>query len=271
MARREVRWETGTFVAEGLNGLREALEAGFPPRQVFVAADAPSRVEELIGRAARSGSEILRVEGEALRRVLDTVHPQSVAAVVPFVHVTVGALAGRGEHGPVLVAAGVADPGNAGTIVRSAAAAGARGVVFCTGSVDPYNPKVVRATAGSIFRVPLAAGISGNEALGELGRAGFRRVAAQAHGGVAHTSCHLAGEVALVVGSESHGLDGSLAGELDEAVTVPLAAGSESLNVAMAATLLLFEAARQAGSGGTGAAGRIGTDLEGRMSKGGRG
>ena len=142
----------------------------------------------------------------------------------------------------VLVAPHIADPGNAGTLIRSAAAAGAETIVLGPGSVDAYNPKTVRASAGACFAVQIVEGVPAVQALEALGNAGVRRVGALAAGGVAPEAVDLTGPTAIVLGHEVHGLAADL--PLDERITIPML-GAESLNVGMAGTLLLFEAARQ--------------------------
>ena len=136
----------------------------------------------------------------------------------------------------VLVADQLADPGNAGTIIRSAEAAGADAVVLTPGSVDPYNPKVVRASAGSLFRVPVV-----EATLASL--SAFRRLGTSSHRGDLYTDPVYHGRVAVVVGNEAHGLDDDA--EIDQWITIPHSGPAESLNVAMAATVLAFEVARQ--------------------------
>ena len=132
--------------------------------------------------------------------------------------------------------AGVADPGNAGTIVRSAVAAGAQAVVFSPGSVDPWNPKTVRASAGALFRVALA----------EAGPEG-ERVGADPYRGVPYDQADLTGPLTLVVGNEAHGLEQTAA--VDRWVSIPMAPDIESLNVASAAAVICFEIARQRRAG----------------------
>jgi TrmH family RNA methyltransferase len=145
----------------------------------------------------------------------------------------------------VVVCAEVRDPGNLGTIVRSAAAAGAGAVVCCSRSVDLYNPKVVRSSAGMLFHVPVVAGPEAPVALDEIGRWGLRRWGTDASRGCDYSSADLASPVALVFGNESHGLGPPTAGRLDGTLTIPMADGSESINVASAASVICFEAARQ--------------------------
>jgi TrmH family RNA methyltransferase len=141
-----------------------------------------------------------------------------------------------------VVAPLLSDPGNAGTLIRSAAAAGAGKIVLGPGSVDAYNPKTVRASAGACFAVEIVEGVPAVEALEALGSAGVQRVGACTTGGSAPEAVDLTRPTAIVLGHEVHGLAADLS--LDARVTIPMR-GTESLNVAMAGTVLFFEAARQ--------------------------
>ncbi|HEX6569753.1 MAG TPA: RNA methyltransferase, partial [Acidimicrobiales bacterium] len=140
---------------------------------------------------------------------------------------------------------GVSDPGNAGTLLRSAEAAGGGAVLFCNGSVDPYGPKCVRSSAGSVFRLAVARDGPAAAALAALAAAGVRSVATLARGAPPYDAVDLTGPVALVLGSEAHGLPAAVAVAADTAVTIPMAGRAESLNVGMAGTILCFEALRQ--------------------------
>src|SRR5262249_50795522 len=142
----------------------------------------------------------------------------------------------------VVVGARLSDPGNVGTLMRSIAAAGGGALGLGSGSVDAYNPKVVRASAGACFAIRTVEGVSAVEILTTLGAHGYRRLAASAHGGRPPEAYDLREPTAFVLGHEAHGFEGEL--PVDDVVTLPMAAG-ESLNVAMAGTALLFEAARQ--------------------------
>jgi TrmH family RNA methyltransferase len=154
-------------------------------------------------------------------------------------------------RGVVVVTDEVQDPGNLGTIVRSAEAAGAVAVIVGRGSqgVDPWNPKVVRGSAGAILGLPVLAVDEPASTLVALRGRGFRAVGAAADADAAYTDVDLTGPVAIVIGSESHGIGPALAGELDATVVIPMAGPTESLNAAVAASILLFEAARQARTG----------------------
>jgi len=167
-------------------------------------------------------------------RLASTESPQPVLAVVRIPAPPLDLAAA----GLVVVADRIADPGNLGTILRSAEAAGFEAVVVTAGSVDPFNPKVVRASAGSLFRMPVL-----HADLTAVHAAGLRTVGTSSHRGSAHTEADLTGRIALVVGNEARGLPDDAA--VDEWVTIRHHGRAESLNVAMAATVLCFEAARQ--------------------------
>jgi TrmH family RNA methyltransferase len=149
------------------------------------------------------------------------------------------------DGGCVIVCVGVGDPGNLGTILRSAAASGCRAVVCCGGSVDPYNPKCVRASAGALLRVAVVTGGDPIPVLEQLRARGWECVASVPRGGTSHTDADLSGPVALLLGNEARGLDPQVEALVDRSVTVEIAESAESLNVAMAATVLAFEARRQ--------------------------
>ncbi|HEX5365773.1 MAG TPA: TrmH family RNA methyltransferase, partial [Acidimicrobiales bacterium] len=178
--RRSARTAEGAFVVEGPTLVGEALRARVTVEEVVAGGSCPG---ELLDRAAAAGATVRRADDVALARSLDAVTPQGVAAVVRLPHRT--AEEALGEAGPLaLVLVGVADPGNAGTLLRSAEAAGAGAVVFCDGSVDPFGPKCVRSSAGSVLRLSVARDGEGAEALGACARRGLRTVATRASGGV---------------------------------------------------------------------------------------
>lgn len=243
--RRAARWEHRRFVVEGPKLLAEALAGGASVEAVFLddnAADDDHR--RLAARAAGTGARTFQTAAGVLSRACDAVTPQPVVAIVAMVDRPITDLSPR-PPGPVVVAVDLQDPGNAGTVLRSAAASGSGAVVFCSGAVDVYNPKAVRASAGALFHLPIVVGVPAAEALDRLGRCGLRRVATVARGGQAYDRTDLSSPMALVLGSESHGLPSGLDDHLDERVTIPMVSSSESLNVAMAATVICFEAARQ--------------------------
>ncbi len=243
--RRAARWDARRFVVEGPKLLQEALAAGAAVEAVYL--DDGSATPEHLGLAEQArerGARLYRTVPGVLARACDAVTPQPVAAVVEMVDQPLDRLAAL-RPDPVVVAVDLQDPGNAGTVIRSAAASGVGAVVFCAGAVDIFNPKTVRASAGSVFHVPMAAGAAVEDALEAVAAWGLRRVATVARGGRPYDQTDLGRPTAIVLGSESHGLPERLADRLDERVTIPMVAATESLNVAMAATVVCFEAARQ--------------------------
>jgi len=242
--RRSARDAERAFVAEGAKVIGEALAAGAAIEAVYVDPAATPAEIELTERCLAAGARVWPLEAGVLARVGGTVSPQPLVAVVAAVDVPLQELLGRGP-GLLVVCSDLRDPGNAGTVVRSAEAAGAGGVVFCDGCVDAFNPKTVRASAGAVLHVPVVNGVATDQAMDAVGRAGLRRLGAVARGGVDYVEADLASPVALVVGNEAHGLTGPAAERLDGLVTIPMTGRAESLNVGMATAVLCFEAARQ--------------------------
>jgi TrmH family RNA methyltransferase len=240
LSRRSAREGERVFVVEGATVLAEALDGGHVPESVFVAAGAP--VGDVVERAVVAGARIFTLASGVLERVADTTTPQPVVAVLPFVDRPLEAVRGARL---LVVAVDVRDPGNAGTLLRSAEASGADGVLCCEGSVDVYNPKTVRASAGSLFHVPVVAGGDPVEVLSEMGTWGVRRLATTATGGRDYTELDLTEPTAFVLGNEAHGLAPETTELVDDWVTIPMVGRTESLNVGMAAAVLCFEAARQ--------------------------
>jgi RNA methyltransferase, TrmH family len=236
------RREAEAFVVEGPRILEAALDRGASLESAYIGPGADRAFSPLITRLRSLGITIEELKEGVLERIGDTVTPQPVLAVASMTRIELDAL---DRDGPVLVAVTVRDPGNAGTLVRSAEAAGAAGVVFSGNSVDPYAPKVVRSSAGAVFGIPIVEADDPVKVLDALGRQGRRRFAAVASGGERFDRVDLSGSVAIVLGNEAAGLPSDLDGCLDGRVTVPIEPPADSLNVGMAGTVLAFEAARQ--------------------------
>lgn len=234
-------------MAEGVTLLSEALAAGAALESVYAAPGAP---EDLLAEAGRRGARVFTLAPGVIERVADTATPQPVMAVLAMPSFGGAALAGADA---VVVCVDVRDPGNAGTVMRSAVAAGFGALIMCGTSVDPYNPKTVRASAGAIFRLPVVVAAGTSELIEDLGRAGLKRVAAVSAGGRAPWELDLSGPVALLVGNEAHGLGPDALSTVEELVTIPMAADTESLNVGVATAVICFEAVRQRRAAGKGA------------------
>jgi TrmH family RNA methyltransferase len=234
-----LRGKERAFVIEGPTLLGEALSAGARIDGVYATVGCEHPVLE---RARDAGIAVRCVAPGVVERVADAVTPQPVLAVAPVVNVSIEQVR---DATMLVVCAGIADPGNLGTVLRVAEAAGADGVLCCAGSVDVYNPKTVRASAGSLFHIPVVVGGDPGEVLAELGTWGLHRLATRPHGDQLYDGADLTRRIAVVLGNEAHGLDHSLDGLLDEHVSIPMAGRTGSLNVAMAAAVIVFEAARQ--------------------------
>ncbi|MDA8296926.1 MAG: RNA methyltransferase [Actinomycetota bacterium] len=245
LRQRSVRRSDGAFVVEGTKVLEAALDAGAAIEAVYFAPEAHRQeaAARVLARLEAAGVRCFALRAGVIERVADTTSPQSLCGVVAALDRPAAALVASAEV--LFVCVDVRDPGNLGAIMRSAAAAGVGGVICCEGSADPYNPKVVRASAGALFSVPIALGIGASEAFSTLRAAGFSVLGTLARGGEDYATATLSARLALVLGNEASGLPPELAGQLDGAVSIPMASATESLNVAMAATVLAFEIARR--------------------------
>ena len=248
-------------MAEGAELIRTALDVGVPLESVYVSpagADDPA-TQDVCRRATAAGTRVFPLGPGVLERVADTVTPQPVLAVLPMRAEKTGdeeraAPMWSADPGAlVVVLVDVRDPGNAGTALRAADASGATAVVFAAESVDPYNPKTVRASAGSIFHVPFAVRPDPGALATDLAAAGFRTLATVVRGGDDYTAVDWSLPSAVFFGNESSGLDPALTATLDAAVAIPMAGRAESLNVGVASAVVAFEAFRQRRGAGPGA------------------
>jgi len=247
LSRRRARLEESAFVIDGPILLSEALAAGVSIEEVFAT---PAADREVLAAAEAAGAVVREVAAQVLARAVDTVTPQGVAAIARRLDVTLDEAVDAAAAGPLaLVLVDVADPGNAGTLVRAAEAAGATAVLFCGSSVDPSNAKCVRASAGALFHLPVHGGGEVVAVQQRLGERGIRTVASVVDGGRPHHQVDLSGTVALLLGSEAHGLSEEVTAAADERVTIQMAGRTGSLNVAMAGAVLCFESLRQRGGG----------------------
>jgi TrmH family RNA methyltransferase len=231
---------------EGRNLLVEALRARLTVRCVFVAQEAERLLD---GLALPSGTEVLLLPKTLLDSALTTETPQPMAALIePPEWTWADVLGTRGSAAAlVLVLAAIQDPGNLGTILRSAEAFGATGVVSLPGTVHAWNPKAVRASAGSVFRVPLISA-DAEECFARLRAEHVKIWATTSHGAEAAGGADLKSPVAFLIGNEGAGVPAELEAEADGAITIPCPGPVESLNAAVAASVLLYEASRQRAS-----------------------
>ena len=247
LAKRALRQRARQFLAEGPQAVGEALAAGGVVTQLFVTAAAQARYASLIGLASGQGADVHAVSGEVMTELAQTITPQGVLAVCDFIDVDLDRLT-AGQPRLAVVLANVRDPGNAGTVLRTADAAGAGGVIFAGSSVDPYNSKCVRASAGSLFHLPVVTGPPAADAVGALRERGLRVLAADGGASTTLDDLQSAGRLgqptAWLFGNEAWGLPSDVLDLADDAVAVPIYGRAESLNLAAAAAVCLYASAR---------------------------
>jgi len=244
------------FLAEGPQAVKEALgrpgQPGRPGqsraiRELFVTAAARTRHGGLVAAVAATGAPVSEISGDLMAELAQTVTPQGLLAVCPFIDVPMAELT-SGATRLVVVLANVRDPGNAGTVLRTADAAGADGVIFAGASVDPYNSKCVRSSAGSLFHLPIALGVRVTEAVAALRDAGLAVLAADGSATLGLEDPDLAGRLAQptawLFGNEAHGLPAEVLDLLDATVRIPIYGRAESLNLAASVAICLYASAR---------------------------
>jgi TrmH family RNA methyltransferase len=235
---REDRWEQGACVLEGPDLVSAALAHEHVLEALFVASGRREPFAELIERATAAGTPVFDVAPAVLTRVAPAVTPQTIVAIATWPLVALDAVA---MTGLVLVVHDLRDPGNAGTIIRSADAAGANGVVFWCGGGDPTRPEDLRASAGSIFAVPVAVAPFADTLVRARG-AGARTWATVVRGGTELRDVPFTSPTVVVIGNESAGLDEATVASCDDALSIAMAGGAESLNAGVAASLVAFTA-----------------------------
>jgi RNA methyltransferase, TrmH family len=247
LSRRSVRSRTGEFLAEGPQAVREAV--AFRPelvRDVYVTPEAAERHPAIVEAARSAELWVHEVTSEVLAAMCDTESPQGIAAVCRVLDVPLDALlAALPPDALVCVLTNVRDPGNAGTVIRTADAAGADAVILTRRSTDPYSGKCVRSSAGSIFHLPVVTGVDARMSIETLRTAGLTVLATTTSGdpldAVEET---LAGPTAWVFGNEAHGLPEDVVAAADRQVRVSIHGRAESLNLAAAAAVCLYASAR---------------------------
>jgi TrmH family RNA methyltransferase len=234
------RRERGRFTFEGPTLLAEARRSGIAVEELYATEAALTSFGETIDAAEAAGTPVFIVADRTLARLSDVASPPGIVAVATIPPGDLHALLAR--PGPVLLLAGVGDPGNAGTLLRSAEAFGAAGVVFGEGGVDPYSPKVVRAAMGSLFRLAVATA-SATDLLDAATATGRTVVAAMLEG-EALAGADVPADAVLAIGNERHGVAAFLP-RWDRAVRIEQAHATESLNAAVAGSILLYALSRK--------------------------
>src|SRR5713226_220622 len=233
----------GCCAIEGLRILEEAIRSGLRFRAVFFNETAAARAEHLLSQLGAQ-VETLLLPDKLFTSVVPSETPQGVAALARWKEFSLEDVLAKSQAGPLLVIAGVQDPGNLGTILRSAEAFGAKGILLGDGTVSAYNSKVVRASAGSVFRVMVSKVVL-IEVIAQFRARGIRMLATSSHKGLPLPQANLLGQVAIFVGNEGAGLDKKLLAQMDELITIPHSPRVESLNAGVAASVVLYEISRQ--------------------------
>ncbi|AQS58965.1 TrmH family RNA methyltransferase [Desulforamulus ferrireducens] len=247
LAQRNFRQKEKKLVVEGVRLVEEALFSSWRT-DIFVYTEEGIQGERgarLLARARQQGTEVLQVSPGIMKELTATETPQGVLAVLGQPVRKIADVLTQGKQSLVVVVDGVQDPGNLGTIIRSADAAGADGVVLLKGTVDLYNPKTLRSTMGSLFHLPVVPVEDVEEALQYLTSRGLTLVVGEPVGGVPVFAANLKIPVGLVVGNEGAGPRPEVFHYRHYKVTIPMPGRAESFNVAMATAILLYEAVRQ--------------------------
>lgn len=247
LSQRSFRQKERKFVVEGVRLVEEALQSSWRTETLVYSSRAAEnpRASKLLELARDKGAEIYEVTEGILAELADTETPQGVLAVLWQPDYALADVIPTGQQPLVVVVDSVQDPGNLGTIIRSADAAGASGVVLLKGTVDLYNPKTLRSTMGSVFHLPVVTADAVADALTYLTKVGITLVVGDPTDGVPAFDVNLQKAVGIVVGNEGAGPRAEIFDYKHSKVTIPMPGRAESLNVAMAASILLYEAIRQ--------------------------
>ena len=237
LQRRRNRRQQQQILLEGERLIADSLSAGFPPALFFFTPDAEQRHAQLLARAASAGAQMLLIEPQLFAELSDTVTPQGVIAVTPIPQIP------PGDRGLALILERVRDPGNLGTLLRTAAAADVDQVIMLPGATDPWSPKALRAGMGAHFRIAIRQARNAEQARSWLPNHAI--YFADAHSGLPYTEVDWTRPSALILGGETDGAEIVTLWEDVIPIAIPMARDVESLNVAMAGGIILFEAARQ--------------------------
>lgn len=243
LARRSVRADTGRFLVEGPQGVRELIRYAAPTvLDVYVSVEAAGRYADVVTAALNAGCVVHEADPAVLAAMADADSPQGMLAVAQWGAPTLTQVLTQSPR-LLVVLVEVRDPGNLGTVIRCADAAGADAVLVSANSVDVLSPKVVRSTAGSLFHLPVVTGLDAEATLATLGENGIRTLATEGEATLSLPEVALGASHAWVMGTEAQGLPPALAARCTERVSIPIYGKAESLNLAMAATVCLYASA----------------------------
>lgn len=247
LALRRFREQEGKFLVEGVRFVEEALKSAWLVEMLAYSPRAIGnrRGAVLLENAWARGIQVVEVEEGLFGQLAETDSPQGILAVVKQRRALLEDFRTPKKSALLVLIDGVQDPGNLGTMIRSADAAGAEGVFLLRGTADIYNPKALRATMGSIFHVPVAQNLTPEEVFSFFERSGIKSVAGDPRGVKIVYESDLTGPCALVAGSEAEGASPFVLGKVSERVRIPMPGQAESFNVAVSLSILLYEAVRQ--------------------------
>ncbi|MBA1335788.1 MAG: rRNA methylase [Firmicutes bacterium] len=234
------------YFIEGIRGVEQVLDNGAPVREALFSRDVLEFAggEDLIRRLEEKGIPVIEVSREVFDSIADTGSPQYIMAVLDIIQYEIESVI-SGENILVVIVDGIQDPGNLGTIIRTADAAGADGVILLKGTADLYNPKTVRSTMGSVFSTPIIHADDAASLIELLHRHGVAVVATGLEGSKYYFEVDYTGSTAVVIGSEAHGVSDGIMERCDECVRIPMQGKAESLNAAVASAVVLYKAVEQ--------------------------
>lgn len=247
LKQKKYRAESGAFFAEGLRAVQEAVTYAEITDLFFTAAE-EDKLKETLKAAKEKGSGLYRVDEKVMAKLCDTKTPQGVLAVIRTPENNLRQLrpdTASDNNAPVIILDRIQDPGNLGTIIRTADAAGALGIILLEGCTDAYSPKVVRASMGSLFHLPVIQDVFPEEALTWCYRHGYEPAATALKKAQNMYKADLSKKMAFIFGNEANGVSEELQAAAETRLFIPMAGQAESMNVAMAAGIVLFEGLRQ--------------------------
>ena len=261
LKQKKYRTESGTFFAEGLRAVQEAVEYAEVTDLFFTAAE-EEKLHDILIKTKEKGARLYKADDKVMAKLSDTKTPQGVLAVIripeqSLLKLRPGAWQRKTEkqcqsagieidnNAPVIILDRIQDPGNLGTIIRTADAVGALGIILLEGCVDAYSPKVVRASMGSLFHLPVVQDVFPEEALTWCYRHGYEPAATAMQGAANLYKADISKKMAFIFGNEANGVSEELQAAAETRLFIPMAGQAESMNVAMAAGIVLFEGLRQ--------------------------
>lgn len=242
LKQKKYRTKAGLFLAEGLRTVEESIEAS-QVESIFYTPIDDERTRKALETAASKGIKLFCVNEAVMKKISDTETPQGIIAVCNMTHLSLEKLLSQGKM--LLVLDRVQDPGNIGTMLRTADAAGVGGLVLLNGCADVYAPKTVRASMGSLFHLPVLQGLEEQAFIDTAKDYGYELLVTCLEGADSLYKADLSGRIAFVMGNEANGVSNNLLKAADKKVFIPMQGKAESLNVAMAAGVVMFEALRR--------------------------